>query len=406
MLTVEQARQTILDTIHPLPAVSLPAAAALHCVLAEDVVSGFDIPPFDNSAMDGYAVRAAELADASAGKPVTLQLQGELPAGAVAAEPLRHGGAIRIFTGAPVPPGADAVVMKEDTRPEGDRVVVLDSVRLGENIRRAGEDIAKGAVVLRRGMLLGPAHLGVAASVGRTHLGVFRRPRVAILPTGAELVPAGQPIGPGQIHDSNTPTVTALLTLAGCEPAPVGIVVDEEDATRDAIAGALARSDALITTGGVSVGEYDFVKEALASLGADTKLWKVAMKPGKPLVFSLCSGKPVFGLPGNPVSVVVTFVLMVLPALQKMRGLTGAALDLPTEEGVAGEPLANKGDRRIFIRARARREGQRLLVRPTGSRQQSHILSGLLDANCLVDLPAGALIPAGGTLQVIWMPAV
>lgn len=405
MLTVEQARQTILDAMAALPADAVPLATALGCVLAEDVASDINIPSFDNSAMDGYAVRAADVAGACAEKPVRLCRQGEVPAGSVASAPLQPGCAITIFTGAPVPPGADTVVIQEDTRREGDVVVVLDSEKPGANIRRAGEDIARGAVVLRRGALCGPAHVGVAASLGRAQLSVVRRPRVAVLATGEELVTPGKPLGPGQIYDSNTPTLAALVRQAGCEPVMAAVVPDTLEATKAALTGGLAQADAVITSGGVSVGEYDFVKDALVALGADTKLWKVAMKPGKPLAFSLCGGKPVFGLPGNPVSMFVTFVLFVWPALQKMRGLANDALDLPVINAIAEEPFANKGDRRHYLRVRLRRDGERWLASAAGGRQQSHILSGLLDTDGLVGVEPGATVPAGGSVRVLLLPA-
>jgi len=404
MLTVEQAKQTILGAVAALPAETVPTAAALGCVLAEDVASDINIPSFDNSAMDGYAVRVADVAGASAEHPVRLRCQGEVPAGSVASSPLQAGCALKIFTGAPVPPAADTVVIQEDTRREGDVVVVLDSEKAGANIRRAGEDISKGAVVLRLGSLCGPAHVGVAASLGRAQLSVVRRPRVAVLATGEELVTPGKPLGPGQIYDSNSPTLAALVRQAGCEPVTAGIVPDTLEATQSALERALAQADVVITSGGVSVGEYDFVKDALVALGADTKLWKVAMKPGKPLVFSVCGGKPVFGLPGNPVSVFITFVLFAWPALQKMRGLADDALDLPTADAIAQEPFTVRGDRRHYLRVRLRREGDRLLARAAGGRQQSHILSGLLDTDGLIGLDPGASVPAGGTVRVILLP--
>ncbi|MBI5395717.1 MAG: molybdopterin molybdotransferase MoeA [Verrucomicrobia bacterium] len=406
MLTVEQARQTILDAVAALPADTVPTAAALGCVLSEDVTSDINIPSFDNSAMDGYAVRASDVAGACAERPLRLRCQGEVPAGSVASSPLQVGCALKIFTGAPVPPGADAVVIQEDTRREGDVVVVLDSEKTGANIRRAGEDIGKGVVVLRRGSLCGASHVGVAASLGRAQLSVVRRPRVAVLATGEELVTPGKPLGPGQIYESNSPTLAALVRQAGCESVTSGIVPDTLEATQIALTNALVRADAVITSGGVSVGEYDFVKDGLAALGADTKLWKVAMKPGKPLVFSMCNGKPVFGLPGNPVSAFITFLLFVWPALQKMRGLASDALDLPTANAVAEEPFGNKGDRRHFLRVGLRREGDRLLARAAGGRQQSHILSGLLDTDGLIGLDPGASVPAGSAVRVILLPTL
>jgi molybdopterin molybdotransferase len=399
VLTVAEAKEIILSASHPLPARALPLGEALDCVLTQEVISPVDLPLWDNSMVDGYAARASELAGANENDPIHLHVTAEAPAGTVTDVKVEPQTCVRIFTGAPIPGGADAVVMQEDTRPHHQGyIAVIESVETGENIRRAGEDVTKGAVVLRAGTLLGPPQLAMAAAVGLTQLEVYPRPRVGVLVTGAEIVEPGRPLRAGQIHDSNSVALCAFLKQAGCEPVELGIADDTREDLHEKIDYGLSECDAVITVGGVSVGEYDLVKDVLAELGCEQQLWQVAMRPGKPFVFGTRGEKLVFGLPGNPVSAAVTFLMLARPALLKMRGL--ADIELPTVSAEATEDFVNHGDRPHYLRAVLQRDGERWLVRPM-PRQGSHVISSIANANCLVEVPEGTTIPSGHSVRAI-----
>ena len=292
---------------------------ALGAVLGEEIVAPHSVPPFDNSAMDGFAVRAADVVDANADSPTALLISETIPAGHMATHRLGPGEAAKIMTGAPLPGGADAVVQSESTREEGSHVLVLEPVRPGRNIRRSGEDVARGDRVLAAGSVLGPAEIGLIASLGLPSIQVHRLPRVAIISTGSELVEVDQPLGPGQIRNSNSYSLRGQCQQLGIQATALGIVPDDYGATRELIEQGLAY-DVLLTSGGVSVGEFDFVKEVQDELGVERRLWGVAMKPGKPLAFGVRDGTLVFGLPGNPVSAMVSFELFVRPALLRLMG--------------------------------------------------------------------------------------
>jgi molybdopterin molybdotransferase len=399
MLTVTEAREIILTAVPMLPARTVPLADALDCVLAQDVASPLDLPLWDNSAVDGYAVRASDLADANENSPIHLHVTADVPAGTAPKVRVEPQTCERVFTGAPIPEGADAVVMQEDTHPHHEGYIgVTESVEPGENIRCAGDDVTKNEVVLRAGTLLGPAQLGMAAAVGMTQLVVHPRPRVGVLVTGAEIVEPGQPLRAGQIYDSSSYALGAFVKQAGCEPVELGIADDTREDLHEKIDYGLSECDAVITVGGVSVGEYDLVKDVLAELGCDQKFWKIAMRPGKPFVFGTRGEKLVFGLPGNPVSAAVTFLLLVRPALLKMRGL--AELDLPSISAEAAGDFVNNGDRPHYMRANLQREGQKWLVRPM-PRQGSHVISSIANANCLVEVPEATTIPHGHLVRAI-----
>ena len=317
---------------------------ALGRVLAEPVVSRVNVPPLDNSAMDGYAVNTEDLADGH----TTLPVSQRIPAGTTG-EALRKGTAARIFTGAPVPPGADVVVMQENTSVEGDNVTILKNPVPGQNIRRAGEDMGEGDTIMSAGKLVRAQEMGLAASVGVAELAVYRRVRVALFMTGDELVEPGTPLQPGQIYNSNRYTLSGQLQAMGCEIIDSGIVPDDFDATVSALQQAANSADVVISTGGVSVGEEDYVKLAMEKLG-EMKLWKIAVKPGKPLAFGDIGGTPLIGLPGNPVSSFVTFVLFARPFIRKMQGLEPGRLNgYPVK---AGFDRQKAGMRREFFRAR------------------------------------------------------
>jgi molybdopterin molybdotransferase len=388
MLTVEEALKQLLAAARPLAeSESVAADEALGRVLAEPLVGTVSVPPLDNAAMDGYAVRAAEI---EAGK--VLPVSQRIPAGQVG-QALAPGTVARIFTGAPVPEGADTVVMQEDTESVAQGVRFLRPVRPGQHVRRAGEDIQPGQTVLAAGSRLGPAQLGVAASVGATRLKVGRRLRVAVFFTGDELIMPGAPLPPGRIYNSNRASLIALLTRLGCAVTDLGQVPDDAKATRAALAAASREADVVMTTGGVSVGEEDHVKAAVESLGR-LDMWKVAMKPGKPLAFGRVGEADFIGLPGNPVSAYVVFCLFAAPFL---RTRMGEALRPPLRFSVpAAFSRAKGGDRREFLRARIE-AGQAILF----ANQSSGVLTSLAWADGLVDVEAGRTIAPGELVSFI-----
>jgi molybdopterin molybdotransferase len=394
MRSVEEALQEILAAAPVLSAETVDLASGLGRVLAEDVVSERTLPPWDNSEMDGYAVRAAD----SARAPVTLALQGEVAAGHVAVEPLRPGHAYRIFTGSPMPPGADAVVKQEDVERDGDRVRLRAPVRPGLCVRPRGSDVVPGESVLRRGAVLGPGEIGLCAALGRTQVAVHRRASVAIVSTGDELVEADRSPGPGQIVNSNSFAVAAMIGEVGCIPVRLGIAPDR----REAIAARLGEArgaDVVLTTGGVSVGEHDHVRDVLGDLGCELRFWKVNIKPGKPLVFGVWGERLVFGLPGNPASSMVTFELFVRPALRKMIGHTRVERTRAWARLV--EPVSKEDGRRHYLRAVVSRDGTDLAVRPL-SKQASGQLTSMVGVNALAILPEGSRgAAAGERLEVI-----
>ena len=387
--TVEKALAAILEQVGLL--------AARGRVLAEEIVAGLSVPPCDNSAMDGYAVRFGDIEGATPEQPVRLPVIGDLPAGAVAAAPLQPGQALRIMTGAPIPVGADTVIKQEDTRVEGDTVFIQHNQLSGINIRRAGEDITKGAVVLAPGTLLGPAHTGVLASLKRAIVPVFQRPRVAVLSTGDELVDIDGELGPGKIVSSNSYTLAGLAADAGAEPIMLGIARDTKEALRERLREAL-RCDVIITSGGVSVGDYDFVKDVLQELGMDMKFCKVAMSPGQPLAFGIIEGRPAFGLPGNPVAAMISFEQFVRPALRKMAG--HARLFRTTVEAVAAERVETQRGKKYFIRCRLTRTEKGLRASTTGE-QGSGMLCSLAQATGRMIVPESiATINSGDRVKV------
>lgn len=400
MLSVEEAREQILAEIDPLGSERIALSEALGRVLSEAVVASTFIPPTDNTAMDGYAVHAADVASASADEPVTLKVVETIPAGYVPQRRVERGEASRIMTGATIPEGADSIVIVEQTEGDGDRVRVLKPANAGANIRRRGEDVRPGQTVVEAGATLGPGEIGLLASVRRAFVAVSRRPRVAIVSTGDELVDVDVEPGPGQIVNSNAFSLAALARQAGAESMVLPIVRDSIDETVAALRRAAA-ADAVVTSGGVSVGEFDFVKAALDALGADTKFWRVRMKPGKPVVFAKLLGVPFFGLPGNPVSCMVAFHLFVRPALRKATGVAEGRL-LPTEiEAELANDVRSTGDRRNYLRAVVRPEGGRL-VAATKPAQGSGVLSSMVGANGLVVVPEGTReIAAGSRVAVL-----
>jgi molybdopterin molybdotransferase len=390
MLSATQLLENLLERAHGVTATETVAiTAALGRVLAAPQTSSITVPPLDNSAMDGYAVRVADVAVAGVKLPVTQRIL----AGAVG-QPLQPGTAARIFTGAPIPPGADAVLMQEYCMAEGGDVVIHAQPRLGENIRRAGEDIEAGAQILGAGTRMGAAEMGLAASVGLAELPVLRRLKVACFFTGDELVTPGMPLAPGQIYNSNRYTLSGLLNDLGCELIDLGIVPDTLEATEAALTRAAHEADVVVTSGGVSVGEADYVKTAVEKLGR-VEMWKVAMKPGKPVVFGKVGDADFIGLPGNPVSAFVIFCLFVRPFLLKRMGMTNVLYRAFALQ--ADFTWAKPGARREFLRARLQPNGKLALF----SNQSSGVLTSCAWADGLVDIEIDQTVQPGDWVRFI-----
>lgn len=386
MISFEEARKTVLDSVRALEPVELPILDALGLVAAEQVTSAEKIPPFDNSAMDGYAVRAADTAGASEENPVELEVLMDLPAGQHTDQPVGEGESIRIMTGAPMPPGADTVVQVELTERAGEgRVRILKEHKEDRNIRRAGEDVAVGQIVAEVGDEITPAKIGLLASVGRSKISVVRRPVVAILATGDELLEADEPLAPGKIRSSNSYTLSSQVRACGAEPLYLGIARDTLDDVRAHLEKGLS-ADVIVSSAGVSVGDYDYVKTALEELGVEFKFTAVAIKPGKPTVFGLLGDKPVFGLPGNPVSSMMSFEQFARPAILKMMGRR--RLLRPVVDAVLDEDISKKPGRMSLIRAVARKEGSEYHVTTTGP-QGSGILVSMDQANAVIIFEPG-----------------
>jgi molybdopterin molybdotransferase len=404
LVPLPEAQAAILDAVGRLDAVTTPLGEALGAVLAEAVVAPDAVPPFANTAMDGYAVRAADVNGASADAPVRLHVVDDLAAGRAPEIAVCTGEAIRIMTGAPMPDGADAIVMVERTRRDPDdaaSVLVEEGAPVGQHVRAAGGDLMPGQTVFEAGTRLRGGHVGVLASVGATAVQVFRRPRVGVLSTGDELVESG-PLAMGQIRDSNRPMLLALVRETGFEPVDLGTAVDDEDRIVAVLEDAFARCDAILTSGGVSVGDYDFVKAALDRFGA-LEWRQVAIKPAKPLAFGIVRGVPVFGLPGNPVSSLVSFELFARPALFQMAGHPERFR--PEVQATAAHDFTRRSDGKLHLdRVLVRWEGDGYVARSTGS-QASNALTATALANGLALLPDGDGIAAGDPVQVLLLDA-
>jgi len=439
LLSVEDALAAVLRAVpFPLPTEELPVVAARGWVLASPVVAATDLPPWDNSAMDGYAVRAVDVAGASEDVPVRLAVHGEVAAGRAPDVAVGRRAAVRIATGAPLPAGADAVVQVELTTPVdaagtlGPRgrdaagplpafVLVHASVRRGVNVRPRGEDVRAGATLLEPGRAIGPAEVAVISASGVPVVTVHRRPRVAVISTGDELRPAGTALGAAGIPDSNGPALVALCAAAGAEIRHLGIAPDELGAMIRMLREAVGWADVVVVSGGVSVGPYDVVRPAFESVGS-VALWRVAVQPGKPFAFGLADRPPgadsanpilLLGLPGNPVSTFVTFELFVRPALRRLAGRPDADLLRPTDRGILEEPIEKAPGRRAFLRVAALRERPggpalrdpvgRVRVRLAGG-QGSHVLSALAAADALAVVPESVeALPAGAPVELWWL---
>jgi molybdopterin molybdotransferase len=401
MLSVEGAADLLLSYFRVLEPETVPVLEGLGRVLAEDVHADHDIPPHANTAMDGYALLAADTAGASAATPKRLCIIGDLAAGYVSRTEVQHGTAIRIMTGAPIPPGADAVIPFEETQREGDWVNVHKQVPVAANVRSAGEDVRKGALVLRMGSRIRPQEVGMLATLGRSKVQVIRRPRVAILATGDEVVEVDAPLLPGKIRNSNSYSNAAQVIAAGGVPVMLGIAHDQVEELTAKIRSGLAQGvDLFITSGGVSVGDFDVVKQVLAAEGEMT-FWRVRMKPGKPLAFGRISGVPLLGLPGNPVSAMVSFEMFARPAILKMQGI--AEWGRPVVEATLVDEIKHKDDRRHYVRVRVEEQEGQYQAYLTGE-QGSGILSSMVEANGLAIIPEDwPSVPAGSRVRVMML---
>jgi molybdopterin molybdotransferase len=397
VLSVAEALERVLADVSVLGIETVRLDEALGRVLAEPVIATREVPPWDNSSMDGYAVQAADTATASGERPVVMSVVGEVTAGRVADRELRSGQAYRILTGAPMPRGSDAVVPQEEVRRDGSRVEIAQPVQRGAYVRPRGEDIRSGDRLLEPGTVLRPAALGVLAALGHARVDVHRRPLVAVLSTGDELVPPDTPPGPGQIPDSNSYTLGALVLEAGAVPLGLGIAPDRREDLVEHLKRGL-QADVIVSSAGVSVGDRDFVREAVEELGARLDFWKVNMRPGKPITFGRIDERLFFGLPGNPVSSMVTFELFVRPALRRMGG--HRQLDRPRARARALEPIDNPGSRPGYLRVRIEDGAGEIGVRPTGE-QGSGILRSMLLADALAVVPGNTRVPEGGSVEII-----
>jgi molybdopterin molybdotransferase len=390
MISMEEAQRIILQHIALLPTEELPLLQGLGRVAGEDVYAPRDIPATDNSAMDGYAFSFATVEGDS------LLVSGNIPAGRVRTTPVAAGEAVRIMTGAPIPRGCDTVVPIENVETTGDTIRLLGNVRPGSHIRKRGEDIRAGHRAIAGNSPLRPQEIGMLASLGKSSVRVYRRPKVGVLATGDELLEIGSPPAPGKIINSNSYSIAAQVTESGGDPVMLGIAEDEMERTCDRIRVGI-QGDILITTGGVSVGDRDCVKEAIVALGGEIRFWKVHMKPGKPIAFAILEGKPVFALPGNPAAAMISFEVFVRPALLKMTG--HMRIFRPTVTAALTGPIANKGDRPHLIRVRveARQDGH--VASATGD-QSSARLSSLTAANGFMRMAPGTALASGETVVV------
>lgn len=397
MLELEEALSRILAGVPASQSETVSVGQASGRFVAGTIYSPLDLPPFANSAMDGYAVRSTDVRAAKPAAPVSLRVVGKIAAGESFSGELPERCCVRLFTGSPVPVGADAVVMQEDTRLDPahpSAVLFLETARAGENVRLQGEDVRQGSVAVESGEILGFGQISLLAALGLEQVKVGRQPRVGILATGTELREPGTQLEPGQIYESNRVALEILVRAAGGLPVLFPLVKDVLASTSEALKGAFETCDLVVTSGGASVGELDLLKPAFQQVGGNLEFWKVSIKPGRPFVFGQREGKLLFGLPGNPVSALVTFLLLVRPALLRWQGAVD--IDLPSCLGVLEEALGNPGNRRHFFRVRIDSQGR---VRSAGT-QASHLLGSLARANGLLDIPPGTQLATGSEVRV------
>ncbi|MDD5723153.1 MAG: molybdopterin molybdotransferase MoeA [Syntrophales bacterium] len=397
MMTVKEALNHILDSIVLLGLEKTDILSALGRVIGEDIHVPRDIPPKDNSAMDGYALRSEDTADAGAESPAIFNIIEDIPAGYVPQKTVGPGEAARIMTGAPIPEGADAVVKVEETKCDDAGVRIYAAARHGQNVRYAGEDVKTGDLVIRAGTILRPAEIGMLAALGRSFVKVYRRPLVALISTGDELVDIDDAASTGKIVNSNSYSLAAQVMECGGIPLQLGIAKDTKEALTEKFRAAL-RADIIVSSAGVSVGDYDFVKDVMEDIGVGVELWQVAQRPGKPMTFGSREGKPVFGLPGNPVSSMLTFEQYVRPAILKMTGHEN--IFRRTIRATLTHDIQKKKGIRYFFRSRVRSQGDGFVVETTGE-QGSGILNSMVLANGIMVIPEDvAFVKAGSDVMV------
>jgi molybdopterin molybdotransferase len=402
MIAYKEARELVLSAAKALPAESVPLAEARGRTLARDVKAREDIPPFTKATMDGYAVRAEDTRLASPGRDAAVELRvlQDLPAGRAPRRAVGPGQAVRIMTGAPLPPGADAVVMVEDSEKRDGRVIIRSEVRPGENVGLAGEDLKEGETALGRGTVIGPAEIGMLAAIGLARVPVARRPRLAVIATGDEIIEPGEPKRRGQIRNANGPALTAMAAEAGAEAGYLGIARDRGSSLASKLARARG-ADILVLTGGVSVGDYDLVRDELEARGVKQVFWRVRIKPGKPVFFGRRGRQLVFGLPGNPTSALVTFLLFVRPAIDRMLGRVRPGPE--SGRAVLAEDIALKPGRTQFLRGLVTDRGPLLKVAPY-SDQRSGVLRSMVRSRVLIVVPDDvSRIEAGREVEIIFL---
>ena len=412
MISFEEALARMLSSIERMPQIELPLGKIRGHVLASNITAQFDAPPFDNSAVDGYGVRLQDVEGASDQSPVKLALKGTIRAGDSGALKLPAKAALQILTGACVPPTVEAVVMQEYCTREGDNVLIKRAAVAGENIRRRGGEFLRGQMVLSHGRLVTPSMVGLIANLGYSKFPVYRRPRAAVVTTGNELTKPGRPLMPGMIYDSNSFGMVAALQEFGLEECLHFHAAEDKTSTKRVLARALAYADVVVSTGGVSVGEFDHVKSAMEELGVKTQIWRIAIKPGKPVYFGVFydsarrRNKYVFGLPGNPVSALVTYHQLVKPCLAKLIGVSSGASTMRLTATLS-ETVYKRAGRLEFLRGVLSNTGDKLFVSPV-SGQDSHMLGGLAAANALIHFPLEAEILGQGhevTVDILnWSP--
>lgn len=400
MIEYEAARSLVLSSVKTLPTETVPLADALGRTLAREVRARENIPPFTKATMDGYAVRAEDTRAAGRDNAVELEVMEDLPAGRVSRKSVGPGQAVRIMTGAPLPKGADAVVMVEDTEKTAGRVKIRRAVRPADNIGQAGEDLKKGELVLERGAVIGPAETGLLAAAGLARVPVIRRPKLAVIATGDEIVEPGERKAPGQIRNSNGPALLAMALRAGADAKYLGIARDRSSSLRAKLARAKG-ADILVLSGGVSVGDYDLVRDELRTAGVKPVFWQVRIKPGKPVFFGRRGSQLVFGLPGNPTSAMVTFLLFVQPAIERLLGRTN-----PGPRGgraVLAEDVVLKPGRTQFLRGVLDAEGPVLTVAPYPD-QKSGVLRSMVRSRVLIVVPADvSRLEKGADVEILFM---
>ena len=404
LLPVSEARERILAAFATLNTVHIPLKDSVGRILAEEIVAATDLPLFDNSSMDGFAVRAADLTSAGSDTPITLPVVDDIPAGTMPTHQLQPGEAARIMTGAPLPPGADAVVPVEETdfnnRAPGaalpKQVQIFKAPQLGANIRQRGDDIRRGQSILPKGLRLRPQDLGMLAMLGLADVPVVRKPRVALLSSGDELTPIGQPLTEGKIYDVNSYTLGAMLEAQGCDVIPLGVAADTPEAIKAALAKAKG-ADLILSSAGVSMGSFDYIKDIIEKDG-ELNFWRINMRPGKPLTFGHYQNLPFIGLAGNPVSAFIGFMVFVRPVIARLLGSTED--DPQLTHAHLAEPITSDG-RESYLRAKVERENGELRVRLTGHQGSGNLFS-MVQANALLIIPAGVKSLPVDTEVDIW----